>query len=293
MAIGNRFHSFECQAVDFNLEDENSIFQMTHRVVLEALGIFGKLERLQQFFKGRSQPKTIFDFDLTNANVQEQEKDFLLAVNSLQRNKIPEKMLPLMDQHVELMKSITRNSKHQKFLDSFMRKQMEIVITNSFGICDINGAEVGSGIFPLSSFFNHSCSPNVIRVAVDNKLVFVVSRPVEQNCQLFVCYRSNFFECSKEKRQEELLESYRFKCSCEACDKDFPQVSSLEFNDDNFIVPASQILSVESAREEFKANCGYIQRHFKNFPTVELCKLIERNQNVLVYLAHHLTSLSY
>lgn len=280
MTIGNRFHQLECQSIDLDTDDDSNIFQMTHRVVFEALGVFGKIEKLQKFFDENSQPKTIFDFNLAKSDLTLKEKNLLVAVNSLQRNQIPVEMEPLMDEHVELMKSITKNPKHRKFLDEFMRKQMEIVITNTFSI-----GEIGSGIFPLSSLFNHSCAPNIMRVTVDNKLVFIVSRPIEKNQQLFVCYRSNFFGCDKQMRQRELLESYRFKCSCDACSKNHPMLDSLPVNDANFIAPSSAISHAESAIDEFKTNCDYINKHFKSFPNFETCSLIARNQIILEFIA--------
>lgn len=275
MSVGQRFHQFECRVIDIDTDDESSIFQMTHRVVLEALGMFGKIAKLQKFLDDHPEPKTIFDFKLAN------EENLLLAVNSLRRNPIPDEMNPLMDRHVALMESITKNPQHKNFLREFMRKKMEIVITNTFGITGKNGDDVGTGIFPLASFFNHSCAPNVMRVAADNKLVFIASRPIDKHQQLFVCYRSIFSASPKPERQQQLLKSYRFTCSCEACTKNFPTLENLPSNDANFAVPSSPISSAESAKQEFQTNCDYISQHNESFPNFELCTLIERNQNLL------------
>ena len=186
-----------------------------------------------------------------------------------------------MADHVQLMKSITKNPKHQKFLDEFMRRQIEILITNTFGMTDSDGKIVGSGTFPLSSLFNHSCAPNVVRVTVDDKLVFIISRPVEKNQQLFVCYRSSFLDSNKEKRQREIFKSYRFKCSCEACTNSFPTFEKLPRSDESFKLPV-----FDSIFDEFKFNCNYIDVNIKEFPNSTIATLISRNQSILESIAN-------
>lgn len=280
MTAADCFHRFECQTLDVNPDEENDIFEFAHRAVFEALGMFRKIEKLQMFVEECGQAKTVFDFDLSKGDEKMIAKNLLKVVNSLQRNPIPKNLQPLMDDHVKLMKSITKNPKQQKFLDEFMRRQMEILITNTFGMTDSDGEIVGSGTFPLSSLFNHSCAPNVVRVTVDDKLVFITSRPVTKDQQLFVCYRSNFLASTKEERQREIFKSYRFKCSCEACSKDFPTSENLVKLDEDFKIP-----EFDSIFEEFKFNCDYIDENIKNFPCAEISTLIARNQTILETIA--------
>lgn len=47
---------------------------------------------------------------------------------------------------------------------------------------------VGNGIFPIASLFNHSCCHNADRLAVDNKLVIYVRRPIKAGEQVFINY---------------------------------------------------------------------------------------------------------
>ena len=281
MTTAESFHHFECQTIHVNPEQENNIFEFAHRAVFEALGIFKKIEKLQRFVEDFSQVKTVFDFDFSKGDEKLTQKNLLQAVTSLQRNPMPKNLLLLMADHVKLMKSITKNPKHQKFLDEFMRKQMEILITNTFGMTDCDGEIVGSGTFPLSSLFNHSCAPNVVRVTVEDKLVFVTSKPVEINQQLFVCYRSNFLASNKEKRQREIFKSYRFNCSCEACTNNFPTSEKLPKTDESFELP-----EFDTIFDEFKFNCIYIDENIKQFPNSEIATLISRNQTILESIAN-------
>lgn len=285
MTIANRFHNFECQHVDIDPDIENIIYEVPHRVVFEALGVFGRIEKLQKFCEENSKMKTPFDFDLSDAKDPQREHKMLQMMSSLQRNSIPEDMKPVMNRHVKLMQSITSNAKHQKFLGNFMRKQMEIIITNSFGLTSIYDGDIGSGIFALASFFNHSCAPNITRITVENKLVFVASRPIEKGQQLFVSYRSKFMATPKPERQLELQNSYRFKCSCEACTKNYPTLYSLPSTDGSFSEPSQAIASTESAKIEFQANCKYINERIESFPNFEICTLMNRNRSLLESLA--------
>jgi SET domain len=258
---------------------------VAHRVVLEALGVFGRIEELEKFVSESSTEKTIFDFDLSEATSEEKEKILLQSIGSLQRNSVPEEMNSMLSRHIDLMKSITKNKKQQDFLGDFMRKQFEIIITNSFGLTSYQNGDVGSGIFALSSYFNHSCAPNITRVTIDNKLAFVVARPVSKNQQLFVCYRGSFATTSKAERREEILRSYRFECVCEACLKNYPLIDDLPSSDTNFIVPPTMITSIESAKSELKTNFDYINDRAKSYPNFEICTLMERNRLLLEAIA--------
>lgn len=285
LTIANRFHHIECQHIEINPDIENIIYEVPHRVVFEALGVFGRIEKLQKFCEDNSKMKTPYDFDLSDPNDSFREHKMLQLMSSLQRNSIPENMKSMMNRHVKLMQSITSNAKHQKFLGNFMRKQMEIIITNSFGLTSKYDGDIGSGIFALASYFNHSCAPNITRITVENKLVFVASRPIEKGQQLFVCYRSNFMASPKPERQLELQNSYRFKCSCEACYKNYPTLYELPSTDVNFSEPSQAIASAESAKIEFQANCNYINKHIESFPNFEICTLMDRNRLLLESLA--------
>lgn len=284
MTAADCFHSLECQSEHVRVDDENDIFEVSRRMFFEALGIFGKIAKLQQFVEEFCEPKTIFDFDLAAMDAKQKQKALLRVVNSLQQNKLPEKMQPQMDKNVQLVQSITKNPKHRKFIDSFLRKQMEIAITNSFAISR-KGECIGSAVFPLCSLLNHSCAPNLVRIAVDNKLAFVVSRPIEKNAQLFISYRENFFRTEKAERQKEILESYRFACKCEACSNDYEVIDRLFSDDLSFVEPPITIPTGAAAKAEFRSNCEYINKRIKFFPSSELCTLIERNGVLLESLA--------
>lgn len=285
MTAADPFHKIQCQLVYIDIEAEDQIFEVAYRQVFEALSVFKKIEKLAKFYEDHTESKTVFDFNFIKSNDLRDVQNMLQSVNSLQKNKIPDEMGPIMDRHVELMKSITKNPKNQIFLDWFMRKQMEIIVTNSFAISSKHGSVTGTGISPLSSFFNHSCAPNIVRINVDSRLVFVVSRPIEKNKQLFVCYRDNFLETAKSDRQKSLQKSYNFRCSCEACIKNYPTIDKLVRDEEPLDIQFSDIAFVDEAVDRLGKNCNYIDRRAKNFPSYNVCMAMTRNQEILEHIA--------
>jgi hypothetical protein len=285
MKIGRkRFHEFECK-IELNIESESDIFQMIHRMVFESVGMFENVEALKDFMetKNLQTQKTIFDFDLSTQNDDERDIIFLLAINSsLQRNSMPKELNELMERHCVFMMSIMEaNEEHKQFLSDFMKQQMEILITNTFGLVE-NEKEIGSGIFPFASFFNHSCAPNVARITVDGQLIFIVLRPIEKNRQLFVCYRGDFLYSDLGDRQNELLRSYRFSCKCEACHKNYETLKNLPKHDEKFQEPTLNLNStLDSIITEYRKNCSYINENSIKYPSYEICSLIDCNQQLL------------
>ncbi|KAG5676952.1 hypothetical protein PVAND_006745 [Polypedilum vanderplanki] len=280
LSKGHRFHQFECD-IDIDLEQDSCIFKKNHRVVFEALGIFGRISELQTFLEENPDKKTIFDFNFSCIkNSDTIDKNLTLAIHSLQKNPLPKELEPLMKEHCKLMTSITKNQKHKKFLDNFMRQQMKVIITNSFGLTE-NENEIGSGIFPFASYFNHSCAPNVGKITVNGHLVFIVLRPIEKNQQLFVCYRQNFFHCDLQERQDEILKSYGFVCTCEACEKNYPNIEKLPRYEKTLKISSKNLLSLPTIIEEYHENCDFINENSEFYPNYEICKLITRNHQLL------------
>ncbi|KPM06712.1 SET and MYND domain-containing protein 4-like protein [Sarcoptes scabiei] len=75
---------------------------------------------------------------------------------------------------------------------------------------------VASCICLVSSFFNHSCNPNVAWSVDENGITLRALRSIRPGEQLTISYgpkRSNDFD----QRQSRLKEDYCFFCQCVAC----------------------------------------------------------------------------
>lgn len=90
---------------------------------------------------------------------------------------------------------------------------------NSFGLMTVSkkGKEVtGRMVFPLASFFNHSCEPNCeVQYGPADVLKVVTSQTVEKGEELTISYVDE--DASTASRQRHLLQDYHFQCSCAKC----------------------------------------------------------------------------
>lgn len=93
----------------------------------------------------------------------------------------------------------------------------------------LGNVEIGCGAYAFMSLVNHSCAPNVVRSnEVNGTQTLFVLRPIKKGMQLFDNYGYHHATHSKQDRQESLLFQYKFKCSCEACEDDWPLFFNLK-----------------------------------------------------------------
>jgi hypothetical protein len=76
---------------------------------------------------------------------------------------------------------------------------------------------VASALFPVASFLNHSCVPNVVLASplMDGRGVFVAARDIVPNEELNVSYIDG--NQAVAVRQEQLKFAYGFECQCSKC----------------------------------------------------------------------------
>ena len=98
-----------------------------------------------------------------------------------------------------------------------------IVNSNAYGLGDIAGKnrDIGFGVFPFASLFNHSCRPNCMFTGdVNGKMSIRVLHSVHQNEEL--CFSYIDLYQGRESRQEELERTKHFSCNCERCIEPLP-----------------------------------------------------------------------
>jgi SET domain-containing protein len=94
-------------------------------------------------------------------------------------------------QHHPVLKKLWTDERD--FIEKYLTRMMQIEILNFHGIKgrSLNDSYrrcVGDGSFAFCSLLNHSCSPNVMRIVVNNRMVVIVERPIKAGDQLFDCY---------------------------------------------------------------------------------------------------------
>eukprot|EP00808_Paulinella_micropora_P025628 g60813.t1 len=84
------------------------------------------------------------------------------------------------------------------------------------------GRPTGLAVYPLASFFNHSCVPTlrVYANASSASLVFVAPLAIEKGAELSIPYIE--VEAPASARRQRLLARYHFLCRCEACQRGRP-----------------------------------------------------------------------
>jgi hypothetical protein len=89
---------------------------------------------------------------------------------------------------------------------------------------------------------------------------------------------------SRKIRREVLREGFQFECLCPACVNDY-QFDSLPSHPQKFKpLPKSLPNQFKDAVTDFKEQCEYTKKYFKNYPSQELAVVQERMTNLLIYM---------
>jgi hypothetical protein len=269
------------------------------RSIVESLRMAGSVEQIRDLTLNPNPDGNIFDFDLSHEEDETMEAKHLKIFWMLQNLFTEDELSGLAEKSKEF--------KHDPILEPILRKHfttdedfafiidfsVRFLSIRNYNIFNFGAHKTNACGVPLfASFFNHSCDPNVARASIfGNNVATVVMKPVKKGEQLFVSFESKILiynEPSTEKRQQKILQNYRFKCSCFACANNFNLQTTLNFSrcDRNF--NPSAIKCPNNFRDvlmEFKNNCKYIKKNFKHFPSVELHAMLSLNFALLMVLA--------
>lgn len=96
-------------------------------------------------------------------------------------------------------------------------------VNGTFGqaaIADDDHRQFQREIHLLTSYFNHSCIPNVVKLGRDNLAVCKAMLPIKKGEQLFITYIDDeAFGMTECERNDQLEPIYGFRCKCEFCRK--------------------------------------------------------------------------
>lgn len=142
-----------------------------------------------EFIFGKTS-KTVFDFDLTNLESKDVQKNLLKCVVSLIASKPKEIDTGLF----EILLATAYNKQQIEFFKKLVTHLMQICIFNQFSLniyCKKSRTlvKVGNCLLPFASLFNHSCDPNIIWTSSPSKFTFIAAKPIEAGEQLFISYR--------------------------------------------------------------------------------------------------------
>lgn len=148
---------------------------------------------------------------------------------------------------------------HQRFLAHLIMHHIFILRTNSFGNfmstlnTGVNSAEVDDDyeqhLYLITSFFNHSCCPNVAIFGKNNLSICKAILPIQKGDQLFVSYVDEDDDELKTVagRKNFLQNNFGFNCKCSICEKGV-LINTLKLQDD------SSFISVVNGLKELEEN---------------------------------------
>jgi len=90
---------------------------------------------------------------------------------------------------------------------------------------------IGGGIFTaIASYFNSDCNPNTMRVNVGSKMLLIACRDINKGEEISDNYCIHFSEMGVKDRTGWILENYKFRCRCRACEEEWPTFDQLRDN---------------------------------------------------------------
>lgn len=264
------------------------------RIFFKSIDIAGGVDELISLVS-RSECKTVFDFDLSDPEEPEYERNLLIAFQSLSKGRNLPKISNTEKFKIPTMSEKPRSAEEDKVLHEYLIDIERICKINTCNIFTLENLSfeqinrfcsknVGYGIYPFMSLLNHSCYPNVNRVVVDGKAVLIVARPIASGDQLFIAYNAPSDLVSRAARRH-LMAGFDFTCDCEACVENYPLLNELPRKDPDFVSPEYRRFSAQEAIDQFKTNCKYIDSNARNQPSYEISSLFRHNIYLIGLLA--------
>lgn len=288
----NSIHRFECGSRILP-ESESLALSM----ILSTLSVAGTVANLKDLLE-KSTVKTIFDVDLSKPEEPSSlDRNVCLAINALTTVRETEltrsRPLDWILDHPDLSSSM-KTDDDRAFMKQFINTQLRILDTNLYDMKEhtkINstarkslGKSIGSGLCLFASLFSHSCDPSVKRITVDNKIAFVVVRPVNAGDQLYISYGYSSYAMNRDERRS-LLYSYGFTCDCVACQKNYAQLSRQPRKFPEYVEPEHNAMRRSEAVSEFQRTRKLLSQVFNYHPCYE-------TTDMMIYCDHLLHQIS-
>lgn len=120
----------------------------------------------------------------------------------------------------------------QRFLMHLVMLHTLIIEYNAFGVTQKSGQRTET-VCAISSLFNHSCAPNVLRIG-DSIQTLITMRPIKKGEQLFISYSDIEDGAS---RLSHLESQYGFRCKCDKCvPKSIPKKKIIKDSNYRFVM---------------------------------------------------------
>lgn len=273
-------HLFSCSKTSV------PVIEICTKMMMKGVEVCDNFESFNNLSKNHKR-LTVFDFNEMN------EKNYISIINSCAMSEnskisISEKMKTIFN-HRPFNDFWLTDDEREHVVESFHR-QLRVLNTNLLEMgehfCEDGiwyAKTIGTGLCPFASLFNHSCDPNIRKVTFDNKIVFIVGRPVKAGDQLFISYGYSYPRMTRDERHQS-LSRYSFDCDCIACKQDFPLLDQLPRICENFKEPKFGFYDRITAIKKFQENCELIEK-LSLHPSYEVTILMIHNEHLMYQIA--------
>ena len=185
---------------------QNQIFRIDDNEYLEIKYVIGVLFNMYKVHCNDHIPH----FDYPNLDKMKPTKlNYSYLIYYILQNLKSKRYPYLLYSYINIYKFIklTCTPELQAFIDSTtIRSIIGKNLSNAFGIWSevTDPSEdkefLGFGVYPSASFFNHSCSPNIVKTRNNSEMVFTTSKDIEIGEELCISY-GNYTDEPVELRQ--------------------------------------------------------------------------------------------
>lgn len=308
----NNFHEAECDMVlgsDDCCDGESLTFLL--RSVVIAINTFPTVKELLEFVENcrESDPKDITES--VETTVSKYRTFFKLASTVTSRRVTDQLKCAYYVFHAIMGSRLGKQfdtTASQRFLMHLTIHHGLIIRANAFSgytepltgifgqaaVADDDHRQYQREIHLLTSYFNHSCIPNVVHLGKDNLAVCKTVLPIKKGDQLFVTYIDDeAFEMTEKQRNDQLEWLYGFRCKCELCLKGGSRPGERLYNDPDFKFVATNLprlterFDIDLLRE-IKHRCiDFLNRYYPEFIATReaafvltnLCAMFEKELN--------------
>lgn len=227
----NTTHRYECQTAYHTLVFGNEIMmKLAIQMVFRALATFGDdIDRL------RAAVEEIIGINCNNnsvnnnnnnnnampATVTDDDRSKFNCIMSLQANEYPEfernwfEAFSIIMQLPEIQ-NLFRSHDDKIFLQHLLAHNLRVGCINCFETELIKDVRM-CRLYHTVSFFNHSCSPNVLLFLEGQKVYGIASRKIAIGEHLCIDYKGFSKYITTQNRQKILHDAWNFQCECARC----------------------------------------------------------------------------
>ncbi|KAG4076077.1 hypothetical protein HA402_011423 [Bradysia odoriphaga] len=262
----NDFHQIECEMYfDVTICREGNFFPLlVLRSVLIGLNVFSSMDEMIEFVENCNSTDP-FEIPLSISSAASKYRTFFkLSSFESDMGMLDYRKVAFYVYHTiktSILAAKFKNKSHDRFLAHLITHHCRVIQTNSFGSFDATltagdettdiSNDYEQSVRLVSSYFNHSCCPNVANFRKDNLSVCITVLPVRKGEQLFISYvDEDDDEYNTEiNRQQFLLRNFGFRCTCPICENGILKNSFRLQDDPVFINIVDDLSKIETTRD--------------------------------------------